>query len=327
MHGIAGRKVLEVSHSPESLDQDGFWAIHVTYEGEWTCVRLGEITYEEFPKSEWKVENIRWESSFQRAEYIAYVERIRNAIESGKVYQVNACRVLSRMTGNESLKGLFSALLRENPAPFACYFNFEGIEIASASPERFLSISTREGETVGETVLKTSPIKGTSSTLHFGEKDKSENVMIVDLMRNDLSSICKFGSVEVSRLLGVEPHPGLFHLVSDVVGSLEKPLSHVAEILPAGSISGAPKSSAIQIIKESESARGSYCGILGYIDRDGDEISGELSVGIRLFCKKGSELSFGTGAGITWASSASEEWDETELKARHLVSIAGGDMS
>jgi para-aminobenzoate synthetase component 1 len=175
--------------------------------------------------------------------------------------------------------------------------------------------------------LITSPIKGTQELREqgFGKKDQSENVMIVDLMRNDLGQICEDGSVEVAELLRSEDHPGLRHLVSDVVGTLKKNLTWpeiLNSLLPAGSISGAPKSSAMKVISEHEKIdRGPYCGILGWIKGD----TAELSVAIRTFWnQKDGQLRFGTGAGITWGSEPSAEWEETQLKARKLISIAGG---
>ena len=176
-------------------------------------------------------------------------------------------------------------------------------------------------------MVKTSPIKGTQrlDEAGFGNKDKAENVMIVDLMRNDFGRICESGTVEVPRLLANEEHPGLRHLVSDIQGQLRSELSW-KEILdalsPPGSISGAPKSSALSVIADHESTRGPYCGALGWVH--GQEA--ELSVAIRIFWKNDG-LHFGTGAGITWNSDAEQEWEETQLKARKLISIAGGVLS
>jgi para-aminobenzoate synthetase component 1 len=153
----------------------------------------------------------------------------------------------------------------------------------------------------------------------------AENVMIVDLMRNDLGAICKNGSVSVPRLLASEPHPGLVHLVSDIEAELRDEITWseiFSSLQPPGSISGAPKSSAVSVINEHESARGPYCGALGWVQ--GDQC--ELSVAIRIFFKD-ELLRFGTGAGITWSSDAASEWEETQLKARRLISIAGGALS
>ena len=175
--------------------------------------------------------------------------------------------------------------------------------------------------------MRTSPIKGTQlpGQTHFGAKDIAENVMIVDLMRNDFGAICEGGTVTVPRLLASEPHPGLVHLVSDIEGELRAGISWgeiFSAVHPAGSISGAPKSSAISVITENENARGPYCGALGWVQGD----ACELSVAIRIFFKD-SALRFGTGAGITWGSVPKDEWEETELKARRLISIAGGTLS
>jgi para-aminobenzoate synthetase component 1 len=150
--------------------------------------------------------------------------------------------------------------------------------------------------------------------------------MIVDLIRNDLSRICKAGSVDVPRLLAREEHPGLAHLVSDVSGELITGTSWTdigAAILPPGSVSGAPKSAALATIAELERVRGPYCGALGWVE-DKQAI---LSVAIRTFWRHDDEkIFFGTGAGITWASDPEAEWEETQLKARKLIAIAGGEI-
>jgi para-aminobenzoate synthetase component 1 len=217
---------------------------------------------------------------------------------------------------NENLRGLFSRILESNPAPWASYLEIPGINIASASPELFLKRSGGR--------LKTSPIKGTQNlgSNDFGVKDKSENIMIVDLMRNDLGMICKSGTVEVTKLLYSQDHPGLQHLVSDVEGDLVEGISWkeiLAAVSPPGSVSGAPKSSALSTISENENPRGPYCGALGWVQGD----QAELSVAIRIFWKN-EKLNFGTGAGITFSSDSQQEWEETELKASRLVKIAAG---
>jgi para-aminobenzoate synthetase component 1 len=244
------------------------------------------------------------------------VDKIRELIAQGWVYQVNACRQICAEDSNPNLRGLFSRILESNPAPWASYLEIPGINIASASPELFLK---RTGGRV-----KTSPIKGTQSlgSTDFGVKDKSENIMIVDLMRNDLGMICKSGSVEVTQLLYSQDHPGLQHLVSDVEGDLVDGISWsdiFRAVSPPGSVSGAPKSSALSTISENEKPRGPYCGALGWVQGD----LAELSVAIRIFWKT-EKLNFGTGAGITFSSDSQQEWEETELKASRLVKIAAG---
>ena len=321
MGGRFAHSLIEESNDLSRLDDGNFWAVSISYEGQVRLARFEEDLTSPFPflSSNWKGDISKWSSSLNQDQYCAYVEEIREAIASGWVYQVNACRVLSATFSGEELASLFSKILQENPAPYSSYLSLPGIQIASASPELFLR---RKG---GE--LTTSPIKGTQElALHgFGNKDQSENVMIVDLMRNDLGQICEPGSVEVADLLRSEDHPGLRHLVSDVVGTLKKDLSWaqiLTAVLPAGSISGAPKSSALKIISENEpTPRGPYCGILGWVKGD----SAELSVAIRTFWNvKDGELRFGTGAGITWGSEPTAEWQETQLKARKLIFIAGG---
>jgi para-aminobenzoate synthetase component 1 len=321
MGGRFAHSLIEVSDDLSRLDDGNFWAVSISYEGQVRLARFAEDFALTFPfdSSNWNYGIDQWESSLNEVEYCAYVEEIRKAIASGWVYQVNACRVLSATFSGVELASLFSKILQENPAPYASYLSLPGIQIASASPELFLR---RKG---GE--LITSPIKGTQELAlqGFGNKDQSENVMIVDLMRNDLGQICEPGSVEVADLLRSEDHPGLRHLVSDVVGTLKKDLSWAQilnSVLPAGSISGAPKSSALKIISKNEPVdRGPYCGILGWVKGD----TAELSVAIRTFWNlKDGQLHFGTGAGITWGSEPSAEWEETQLKARKLISIAGG---
>jgi para-aminobenzoate synthetase component 1 len=152
--------------------------------------------------------------------------------------------------------------------------------------------------------------------------------MIVDLVRNDLGQVCESGSVKVVDLLRLEEHPGLVHLVSDVEGTLPAESGWreiLAALTPPGSVSGAPKSSALEVIERLEnSSRGIYCGGFGWVNADNK--SAELAVGIRTFWQEFSagtkSLNFGTGAGITWASDPAGEWQETELKAERLLSIA-----
>lgn len=322
MGGIYATNLAEVSDDASCLDDGSFWAVMITFEGKSIFARFADVTQASFPQQEWLELTGSWSSSLGQSEYIEYVSEIREAIAAGGVYQVNACRQLQQeVTGpNDSLKGLFTQLLEKNPAPYASYLSVDGLEIASASPELFL---TRNGS-----AILTSPIKGTmkSDQDSFGEKDKAENLMIVDLMRNDLGRICKPGSVEVAELFRNEKHPGITHLVSDVKGELRAGVGWseiLAATTPPGSVSGAPKSSAISIIESREGVRGPYCGALGWIHGH----RAELSVAIRTFWNTGDSIvRFGTGAGITWGSDPASEWEETQLKARHLISIAGGRL-
>ncbi len=318
MGGRLATDLVEVSHDPDCLDDGGFWAVSTTFENEFTAAKFATVIDAPFPSTPWIPMQGLWSSSLSADQYIAYVERIRSSVADGWVYQVNACRRLTHADDGQSLRGLFSEILKNNPAPWASYFEIPGLMIASASPELFLS---RNGSTV-----KSSPIKGTQPTnsQQFGSKDQAENVMIVDLMRNDFGQICKSGTVEVPRLLSSEEHPGLQHLVSDVQGELLNDISWnqiLTALSPPGSVSGAPKSSATQVIAENEIARGPYCGALGWIQGN----QAVLSVAIRTFWKD-LHINFGTGAGITWGSDAFAEWEETQLKAKRLISIAGGGL-
>jgi para-aminobenzoate synthetase component 1 len=257
-------------------------------------------------------------------QYQAAVARTRAEIACGEVYQANICRVLRARVPDPrqaDVGALFALLQQGNPAPYGGFLRVPsiGMHLASASPELFLE---RTGSTV-----KSGPIKGTGRTAaDLLPKDEAENVMIVDLMRNDLSRICVTGSVRVPALLRLERHPGLVHLVSDVAGDLVTGTEWPAIVdatFPPGSVTGAPKSSALRIIAELEtSSRGPYCGAFGWVDADARTAS--LAVTIRTFWLEDDDLLFGTGAGITWGSDPAGEWRETELKAQRLMSLASG---
>ena len=325
MKGLHATRLAEISSDPSRLDDGNFWAVLATFEGEYHFARFKKVVEGPFPQpsESWRRLERPWKSNLEMIDFIQYVHQIRESISAGTVYQVNACRELTHFLGEkpQGLDSLFAEILRAHPAPFASYLKIPGYEIASASPERFLS---RDGNRI-----TTSPIKGTISwnQEEFGEKDKSENLMIVDLMRNDISQVCQPGSVDVVNLFRKEKHPGITHLVSDIEGALRKDVSWseiLPSLLPPGSVSGAPKSSAVSIIRGNEVApRGPYCGALGYIHGD----RADLAVAIRTFWTTGDKyLRYGTGAGITWGSDPQSEWEETQLKARHLISIAGGDL-
>lgn len=280
-----------------------------------------------------------WRSSMDRDAYTGAVERVRAHVREGDVYQVNVCRVLAaplpvEADGAEpSAAALAARLAAGNPAPHAAAVHvpagLPGIDpvwVVSASPELYLALEPGpEGP-----VLRSGPIKGTARTpAGLTAKDRAENVMITDLVRNDLQRVCRPGTVAVSDLLAVEAHPGLVHLVSRVRGVVADDVAAAPDLwarllggtFPPGSVSGAPKSAALRIIRELEPApRGPYCGAVGWVD--GDAGRAELAVGIRTFWWDDGVLRFGTGAGITWGSDPAAEWRETELKAERLVGLA-----
>jgi len=318
--------LLDVTDDPAALDSTGFWAVAADFEGRLTCARFADVRSAPVPApvpGAWHgPAEGDWTSSLDRTAYTAGVRRIREHIAAGDVYQANLCRVLSAPVPEDADVDALTALLaRGNPAPYAGTIRLpeHGVQIATASPELFLR---RDGRAV-----LSGPIKGTGRTeADLLEKDYAENVMIVDLVRNDVGQVCTTGSVTVPDLCAVEKHPGLVHLVSTVAGEL-RPGAGWPELLdaafPPGSVTGAPKSSALRIIDALEtSPRGPYCGGVGWVDADRG--TGELAVGIRTFWIEGGLLKFGTGAGITWGSDPEGEWRETELKAARLLAVASG---
>lgn len=317
-----------MSSDPADLSAGGRWAVAVPYSGDPVLARFAEwLPATTSSPAAWRgPDESAWATSMEEAAYIAGVEAVREAIVRGEVYQANLCRVLSARLPDSAagdVAGLHARLVEGNPAPFGGYLRLPDHDVAvvSASPELFLSV-TREG---GSRLITSGPIKGTGAThADLSDKDRAENVMIVDLVRNDLSRICEIGSVSVPSLLGVEEHPGLVHLVSRVVGLLRADVGWddiLRATFPPGSVTGAPKSSALRIIARLESVpREFYCGAFGWIDIDTGEA--ELAVAIRTFWIRDGIIRFGTGAGITWGSDAVSEWEETELKARRLVRLA-----
>ncbi|WP_434588067.1 chorismate-binding protein [Streptomyces sp. A5-4] len=331
--GLVASDLRDVTSDAAALDSAGFWAVTADFEGRLLCARFGDVRREAQPApvpGRWHGPDAGdWISSMDRAAYTAGVRRIREHIAAGEVYQANLCRVLTAplpRPATADIDALAALLARGNPAPYAGTVRLpaHGVEIATASPELYLR---RDGRAV-----ESGPIKGTGRTAgDLLEKDHAENVMIVDLVRNDLGRVAVAGSVTVPRLCAVEPHPGLVHLVSTVRAELTSdtgwaPL--LAATFPPGSVTGAPKSSALRIIEALETApRGPYCGGIGWVDADRG--TGELAVGIRTFWidrtdPGGPVLRFGTGAGITWGSDPEREWEETELKASRLLAIASG---
>ena len=311
----------DVTDDPAALERAGWWAVVLGFEGEVVCARFREVREAPPPTGRWPgVPAAAWSSSMSRHEYVAGVHRIREGIAAGDYYQVNLCRVLTAgLPDGAEMCGLAGLLAKGNPAPYAGAVSLPayGLEVVTASPELFLR---RDGD-----VVESGPIKGTAVTADgLTDKDRAENVMIVDLVRNDLGIVARTGSVEVPALCAVEQHPGLVHLVSTVRAVLREDVGWpdlLAAAFPPGSVTGAPKSSALAAIRALEATpRGPYCGAVGWVDAG--RRSGALAVGIRTFWRRDDRLHLGTGAGITWGSDADQEWDETELKARRLLAVA-----
>nr|WP_246242793.1 chorismate-binding protein [Flexivirga aerilata] len=320
------------------MDEPGVWVVVMPFTGRPTFVRMEHVrpaTPAAGPTADGavvpsavattrSVDGSAWRSSLDAEAYQAGVTAIRARIAAGEVYQVNLCRVLSRPIGDDvSLDRLDDLLRRRHSTRFSARIDLPsaGLDIVCASPELYL-------EQAGD-VIRSGPIKGTATSLEaMLPKDFTENVMITDLVRNDLSTVCRPGTVAVEQLCHPERYPGSVHLVSTVVGRL-LPGTRWPQILevgfPPGSVSGAPKSTALQAIRDLEPVgRGPYCGAIGYVDADAR--TARLAVGIRTFWADGAagerRLHFGTGAGITWASDPAGEWAETQLKAQRLLRLA-----
>jgi para-aminobenzoate synthetase component 1 len=321
--------LVEVRHDFDGLDGSGFWVVVVSFEGRVTCARFAQVRLARLPHASWLgVDAGSWVSSLDRSAYVAGVEAIRGLIADGSVYQVNLCRVLSAPTAATDLSGLANVLAVEHPSryPALVCLPSEGVQVCSASPELFLS-RTPIG---GQDVVQTRPIKGTGRTpLDISAKDHAENIMIVDMARNDLSRVATTGGVDVPALCEIEEYPGLVHLVSTVQATLSPEVTWrdiFAATFPPASVSGAPKSSALRIIRDLEPVpRGPYCGAIGWIDAD--RRTAALAVAIRTFWLDADQLRFGTGAGITWGSDPDAEWAETQLKAERLLAAASGSAA
>jgi para-aminobenzoate synthetase component 1 len=263
-------------------------------------------------------------SNFSRDAYIRAVERTIECIFAGDIFQANLSQRLLYPAQLDPI-ALADKLRRYNPAPFGGVFLFDDWAVISASPERFVSV--RDGE------VETRPIKGTRKRppapeadlftrdeLRESRKDQAENVMIVDLLRNDLSRVCAPGSIRVPQLCGVETYETVQHLVSEVRGRLEHGRTVwdlIRAVFPGGSITGAPKVRAMEIIAELEpTVRGPYCGSLFYVGCDG---SADSSILIRTFvCRRG-WIACSVGGGIVADSNPASEYEETLHKATGML--------
>ena len=270
-------------------------------------------------------------SSFTHAEYLAAVSKVRDYIVAGDIFQANISQRLEAPL-SEPPWTLYRRLHALNPAPFAAYLDMDGVRVLSASPERFLRVDAAGA-------VEARPIKGTrprglypahdaalGRVLSESAKDRAENLMIVDLLRNDISRVCAPGSVRVPDLFALEHYSTVQHLVSTVTGALDRGRDAIDLLIaafPGGSITGAPKVRAMEIIAELEpSRRGVYCGSVGYLSITG---AMDTSIVIRTYLALGARVYFGVGGGIVADSDPEEEYRETFDKARALISalVAG----
>jgi para-aminobenzoate synthetase component 1 len=276
------------------------------------------------PRNDRQNKEITLKSNFTPEGYIKAVNRVREYIAAGDVFQVNLSQ---RFEADLEIPPyeLYKRLRTVNPAPFARYLNFPGVAIVSASPERFLKV---QGD-----LVETRPIKGTrprgrdpvederlAQELLHSTKDRAENVMIVDLERNDLGRVCRYGTVKVIELAILETFPTVFHLTSTIVGRLHRGKSNIDLLkatFPGGSITGAPKVRAMEIIDELEPTKRSvYTGSIGYLSFNEDM---DINIVIRTFLIKDGRAYFQVGGGIIYDSDPEAEYKETLDKAKALI--------
>ncbi len=270
------------------------------------------------------LEQVTLVGGFTHEEYVATVEKARQYIIAGDIFEVNLSQ---RFKAELSIAPyqLYRRLRQINPAPFACYLGFDEVSVVSASPERFLRV---RGDWV-----ETRPIKGTrprgktpeedkalADELLSSSKDRAENIMIVDLERNDLGRVCRYGTIKVTELAILEVFPTVFHLTSTVVGRLREDkncIDLLKATFPGGSITGAPKVRAMEIIDELEPTKRSvYTGSIGYLSFNGDL---DLNIAIRTFLVKEREAYFQVGGAVVYDSDPEAEYQETLDKARALI--------
>ena len=265
-------------------------------------------------------------SNLSAESYADAFNTIMRYLREGDCYQVNlAQRFSARCQGHPWIA--YQRLRKLNPAPFSAYFNTPEVQVCSSSPERFLKVSG--------TQVETKPIKGTRprhpnpeqnrieiEQLKNSLKDRAENLMIVDLMRNDISKSCRFDSVHVPELFAVESFATVHHLVSTIYGELDEPvhsLDLLRDCFPGGSITGAPKIRAMEIIEELEPhRRGIYCGSLGYISFDGNM---DTNIAIRTLVHSQGSIRFWAGGGLVIDSEVEAEYQESFDKAAALLNL------
>lgn len=294
-------------------------------DGEQAAQALKDKLYQTVEHKEYQPVHLNWVSDFTAETYQASVQRVIDYILEGDIFQANLTqRFQANLPDEFDRYSFYQNLRKTNPAPFSAYLNFDSFTIASSSPERFLKVMDRHVETC--------PIKGTrprsndpvvdqenANALLNSEKDRAENTMIVDLLRNDLSKVCKPNSVRVPELCGLHSFASVHHLISTVLGDLKDgrdSLDLLRACFPGGSITGAPKVRAMEIISELEPVRRNlYCGTIGYIGYDGTM---DTNIVIRTVIFKGDKACVQVGGGIVADSAPESEYQETLDKARAL---------
>lgn len=286
-------------------------------------------------------------SNFTKSDYLSAVEKIQAYIRRGDTYQTNLTQQIAvALTDGLSPQIIYQRLRNEHPAAFSAFFRRQNDAVVSISPERFLKVGADPAE---PRVVTASPIKGTRPRgatpkedrqfrreLIQSEKDRAENIMIVDLLRNDLGRVCQYGSVKVEKLCELETHPTLFHLVSTISGELREDIGVgdiIRAVFPCGSITGAPKIRTMELIDEIETAdRGLSMGAIGYAAPGADfRLPGsntilDLSVAIRTMVIRDQKAVFNVGGGIVIDSVPAKEFDESVLKASALLAALNSEL-
>jgi len=277
------------------------------------------------------ISTAKWRAESTRAAQEQRIAATIAAIQRGDIYQANITQQFTAdLPPSASSYDIYMALRAATPAPFAAFINAGDMHILSASPERFL-----QTDTAGH--VETRPIKGTrprgatpvedkalADDLLRSAKDRAENLMIVDLLRNDLARVCALGTVSVPVLCGLETFPAVHHLVSVVTGQLRKnatALDLLQAAFPGGSITGAPKIEAMHVIHRIEpGARGPYCGAIAWLGFDG---AMDSSIVIRTLVRHGGVIAAQAGGGIVAESDTAREYEESLIKLRPLLSVLG----
>jgi len=265
-------------------------------------------------------------SNMNKAFYNQVFNRIKRYLKEGDCYQVNLSQRFAATCQGDPWVA-YQALRKMNAAPFSCYLNLPEVQVLCSSPERFLKLT--------QGVVETKPIKGTRprkddriadqaqiAALQNSPKDRAENLMIVDLLRNDISKTCKRGSVSVPEIFAVETYATVHHLVSTIKGELgegKQALDLLKSCFPGGSITGAPKIRAMEIIEELEpNRRGVYCGAIGYIGFNGNM---DTNIAIRTLVHSQQSIRFWAGGGIVNDSQVDDEYQECFDKAAAMMAL------
>jgi para-aminobenzoate synthetase component 1 len=293
---------------------------------QWALARLNSQA--RFAAPDWEIEP---RPDLTADQHRRAVRRAIDYIEAGDIYQANITqRFRAALPENFDRLALYDELRRRNPATFAAFIDFGDTALLSSSPERFLKLENG--------VIETRPIKGTrprganpaqdaalGRALLASEKDRAENLMIVDLLRNDVGRVAKLGTVQVPVLIGLETYATVHHLVSVVTAALDDGKSAVDLLqaaFPGGSVTGAPKIRAMEIIAELEpTERGPYCGSIGYLSAGG---AMDTNIVIRTLLIDGDRISFQVGGGIVADSDPQAEWEESLTKAKALIQTLAG---